>query len=83
VLLKIKGIEDVGDDRRIYSITADGGPAKRETLESVARIASRLVKENALPGSYQAGDGSSIVLSWPSPTARSFTTGSCLPRSTP
>jgi len=62
VQLKVKGIEDVGEDRRIYSITADGGPAKRETLESVARIASRLVKENELPGSYQAGDGSSIVL---------------------
>ena len=62
MLLKIKGIEDVGEDRRIYSITADGGPAKAETLDSVARIASRLVRENELPGSYRSGDGSSIVL---------------------
>ena len=60
--LKVKGIEDVGEDRRIYSITADGAPAKAETLASVARIASRLVRENELPGSYKAGDGSSIVL---------------------
>ena len=62
MLLKVKGIEDLGSDRRIYSITADGQPARAEILEDVARIASRLVAENELPGSYKAGEEGAIVL---------------------
>jgi len=70
-MLRVKSIGDDGESRRLYSIYVNGEPVDEEMLSAVARIACRLVAENELPGTYRAGERSSLVLELPA-AQRSF-----------
>ena len=56
-MLKMKGIRDDGKER-LFEILIAGAPASSQDLATVARIATLLIEENELPGSFHvAGDG--------------------------
>lgn len=56
-MLKMKGIRDDGK-LRLFEILIAEAPASSRDLAAVARIATLLIEENELPGSFHvAGDG--------------------------
>jgi hypothetical protein len=65
IVLKVKGIEDVHDRRRLFRIEQDGQPAPDSDLRMVAIYARRLLAENDLLGDCRAAPGGSLLLDLP------------------
>lgn len=55
-MLKVKGMRDVAPGKRLFVIEDEGEPASVATIERVAAIAERLLRENDLPGEFQPFD---------------------------
>jgi len=65
IVLKVKGIEDVHDRRRLFRIEQDGQPAPDSDLRLVAIYARRLLAENDLLGDCRAAPDGSLLLDLP------------------
>ena len=65
IVLKVKGIEDVHDRRRLFRIEQDGQPAPDSDLRQVAIYARRLLAENDLLGDCRAASDGSLLLDLP------------------
>ncbi len=65
IVLKVKGIEDVHDRRRLFRIEQDGRPAPDSDLRLVAIYARRLLAENDLLGDCRAAPDGCLLLDLP------------------
>jgi hypothetical protein len=70
-MLKVKGMRDVSPGKRLFVIEDEGEPASTESIERIASIAERLLKENELPGTFAVFDRGLLALNVRS-TVRTF-----------
>lgn len=61
-MLRFRGIASDEPERSVFRIVDGDAAASREALERVARIASILLAENGLSGSFTAGGPGELVL---------------------
>ena len=61
-MLRYRGIASDEPERSVFRIVDDDELASSETLDRVARIASILLQENGLSGTFGAGEPGELVL---------------------
>jgi hypothetical protein len=61
-VLKVREIRDDGPDRTIFRVRDENAPPARKRLERLASIASRLLAENELPGTFRVSGEEEVTL---------------------
>jgi len=70
-VLRVRGIESVGQSQRRFRVEDGGQPASPASLKLVSVYAVRLLAENELPGECRADGAGVLVMEFP-PTETTF-----------